>query len=88
MKSFKKSDFAIVKDDFMQDNVECDHGLCYKFHTKGCPPIRVIQWLIIDLKTNDRFGRGEAYELRRDAVAVLNDYLEKNSNSNINQEED
>jgi len=75
MKSYKGSEFAIVKDEFMQDNLECEHALCERFHKNGCPEIRVVQWLIINLKTNDRFGRGEAYELRRDAVAVLDDYL-------------
>ena len=80
MKSYKGSQFAIVKDEFMQDNLDCEHPLCERFHQKGCPPIRVVQWLVIDLKTNDRVGRGEAYELRRDAVEVLNNHL-----SNINQ---
>jgi hypothetical protein len=75
MKSYKGSQFAIVKDEFIQDNMECEHALCERFHQKGCPPIRVVQWLIIDLKTNDRFGRGEVYELRRDAVEVLDNYL-------------
>ena len=75
MKPYKGSQFSIVKDEFIQDNMECEHALCERFHRNGCPPIRVIQWLIIDLKTNDRFGCGEAYELRRDAVAVLDNYL-------------
>lgn len=75
MKAYKGSQFAIVKNEFIQDNLECDHALCERFHKNGCPPYKVVEWLIIDLRTNDRMGIGEAYDLRRDAVSALEYHL-------------
>jgi hypothetical protein len=71
MKPYKGSKYAIIKDVYWADPSCCDHELCWKFHTKGCPEVRRVDWLIINIETGDRAFNGEAYELRRDAVSHL-----------------
>lgn len=71
MKAYKGSKYAIVKDEYWADPSCCDHALCWKFHTKGCPEVRRVEWLILNIETGDRAFNGEAYELRRDAVSHL-----------------
>jgi hypothetical protein len=71
MKAYKGSKYAIVKDEYWADPSCCDHELCWKFHTKGCPEVRRVEWLIISIETGERAFLGESYELRRDAVSHL-----------------
>ena len=72
MKSYKGSKWAIVKEEFWMEGAACEHALCERFHTKnGCPEVRRVEWLIMDIETNERMGDGTAYELRRDAVYAL-----------------
>jgi len=71
MKAYKGRKYAIIKDEYWADPSCCDHELCWKFHTKGCPEVRRVDWLIINIETGDRAFNGEAFELRRDAVSHL-----------------
>lgn len=76
MKAYKGSPFAIIKEEWWIDGSACEHALCEKFHSKnGCPEVRRVEWIIIDIARCSRMGYGESYELRRDAVAALELHL-------------
>lgn len=76
MKAYKGSPFAIVKEEWWSDPAICDHALCERFHKKnGCPEVLLSEWLILEIATGERMGYGDAYELRRDAVAALELHL-------------
>jgi hypothetical protein len=78
MKAYKGSKWAIVKEEWWIDGAACEHALCEKFHSKnGCPEVRRVEWLILNIETNNRLGMGEAYALRRDAVKELEWHLAK-----------
>lgn len=78
MKPYKGSPYAIVKDEWWMDPDACDHPLCERLHSKnGCPAVRRVEWLIIEICSGDRFDLGDAYALRRDAVRVLEEHLKR-----------
>ena len=76
MTPYKGTPFAIVKEEWWMDPDACEHPLCERLHTKnGCPEVRRVEWLVMEIATGQRIGNGEAYELRRDAVKALDRYL-------------
>ena len=76
MKAYKGSPFAIIKDEWWMEGAACEHALCEKFHSKnGCPEVRRVEWLILEIATGKRMGWGDAYQLRRDAVSALEAHL-------------
>lgn len=76
MKAYKGSPFAIVKDEWWMEGAACEHGLCERLHSKnGCPEVRRFEYKIIEIATGNRMGMGDAFQLRRDAVAHLEAHL-------------
>jgi hypothetical protein len=79
MKAYKGSKWAIVKEEWWIEGAACEHGLCERLHTdrrtgkRTCPDVRRVEWLIMDIETNERsnIDSGSAYALRRDAVYAL-----------------
>lgn len=75
--------YEIVKEEWQPDGLDCEHPLCERFHTNGCPePAWRTEWVIIDKQTGERadFNYGETYKLRRDAVAALKAHIQRLKN--------
>lgn len=75
--------YIIEKDEYTQDGLDCTHPLCDRFHRKGCPTPKRIEWVIIDTTTGRRadINHQATYSHKRDAVAALQKFL-----SNQNRE--
>lgn len=72
------SRYEIHKEEWRPDGMDCQHPLCERFHTRGCPEPRLrTEWVIIDTLTGDRaaIAGGQTYSTKREAKAALAKHL-------------